>query len=94
MGKTQLIQAILSENSIHTFEDLVPLSINELNLLLNTKPAATAQVEVVGTASDKAYIGEARAKEIALEKAGVTVGSLVAYEIELDFNRGVMVRCV
>ena len=91
MGKAQLIQAILSENSIHTFEDLVPLSINELNLLLNTKPAATAQVEVVGTASDKAYIGEAMAKEIALEKAGVTVGSLVAYEIEMDFNHGVMV---
>jgi len=91
MGKAQLIQAILSENPLHTFEDLVPLSINELNLLLNTKPAATAQVEVVGTASDKAYIGEARAKAIALEKAGVTAASLVAYEIEMDFNRGVMV---
>ncbi len=91
MGKAQLIQAILSENSLHTFEDLVPLSINELNLLLNAKPAAATQVEVVGTASDKAYIGEARAKEIALEKAGVTADSLVAYEIEMDFNHGVMV---
>jgi len=90
-GKTQLIQAILSENPLHTFEDLVPLSINELNLLLNTKPAATTQVEVVGTASEKAYIGEARAKEIALDRAGVTAGSLTAYAIEMDFNHGVMV---
>ena len=91
MGKAQLIQAILSENPLHTFEDLVPLSINELNLLLNTKPAASTQVEVVGTASDKAYIGEARAKEIALEKAGVTADSLIGYEIEMDFNHGIMV---
>ena len=90
-GKAQLIQAILSENSLHTFEELAPLSINELNLLLNTKPAADSQVEIVGTASDKAYIGEAKAKEIALNKSGVTADSLTAYEIEMDFEHGIMV---
>ena len=90
-GKAQLIQAILSENPLHTFEDLVPLSINELNLLLSTKPAAATQVEVVGTASDRAYIGEAKAKEIALEKAGVTASSLIAYEIELDTDHGILI---
>ena len=91
MGKAQLIQAILSENSLHTFEDLVPLSINELNLLLNTKPDATTQVEVIGAASDRAYIGEAKAKEIALEKAGVSSDSLTAYEIEMDADHGIMI---
>ncbi|MBP8620255.1 MAG: PepSY domain-containing protein [Firmicutes bacterium] len=91
MGKAQLIQAILVENPLHTFEDLVPLSINELNLLLSTKPVSATQVEVVGTASDRAYIGETKAKEIALEKAGVTASSLIAYEIELDTDNGIMV---
>ena len=64
MGKAQLIQDVLSESSLHTFDELAHLSINELNLLLHTNPTATIQVETVGTASDKAYIGEAKAKEI------------------------------
>ncbi|MCR4963898.1 MAG: PepSY domain-containing protein [Firmicutes bacterium] len=91
MGKAQLIQAILAGNELHTFEDLVPLSIHELNLLLSTKPAAATQVEVVGTASDKAYIGETKAKEIAMEKAGISAGDLSAFEIELDTDNGILV---
>ncbi len=91
VGKAQLIQAVLGKNGTHTFEELAKLSINELNLLLRGEPGGEARVETVGTASDKAYIGEARAKEIALKKAGVSAGSLTAYEIELDFDDGAMI---
>ena len=90
-GKAQLIRDILDSNALYTFEELVPLSINELNLLLSTGQAAAPKVESVGTASDKAYIGEAKAKEIALNKAGVSAGDLTRYEIELDTHKGTMV---
>ena len=89
-GKAQLIGEILAQKPQHTFADLAPLSINELNLLRSHAPSEN-HVESVGTASDKAYIGEAKAKEIALNKAGVSAAALTDLEIEMDVEDGVMV---
>ena len=91
LGKAQLIQDVLTEDSRHTFEELAPLSINELNLLLQKESTGNTKVETLGTASDKAYIGETKAKEIALQKAGVAADSLISYKIELDTEWGNMV---
>lgn len=90
LGKAQLIQEILGKNSLHTFDELAPLSINELNILLG-KEGAETHVEVVGTASEKGYIGETKAKEIALTKAGVSESDLTFYTVGLDTHKGVMV---
>lgn len=90
-GKAQLIREIMAGNALHTFAELAPLTINELNLLLRAEAAAPTHVEITGTASDKAYIGEAKAKEIALQKAGVSADGLVKYEIELDTENGMMI---
>ncbi|MCI6604760.1 MAG: PepSY domain-containing protein [Clostridiales bacterium] len=91
LGKAQLIQDILSRSTLHTFDELAPLSINELNLLLGKETAAATQVTVVGTASEKGYIGEAKAKTVALERAGVTESELLLYKIGLDTHDGTMV---
>ena len=91
LGKAQLIQDILSRSTLHTFDELAPLSINELNLLLGKETAAATQVTVVGTASEKGYIGEAKAKTVALERAGVTESELLLYKIGLDTHQGAMV---
>lgn len=91
LGKAQLIQDILSRSTLHTFDELAPLSINELNLLLGKETAAATQVTVVGTASEKGYIGEERAKTVALERAGVTESELLLYKIGLDTHNGAMV---
>ena len=91
LGKAQLIQDILSRSTLHTFDELAPLSINELNLLLGKETAAATQVTVVGTASEKGYIGEAKAKTVALERAGVTESELLLYKIGLDTHNGAMV---
>ena len=91
LGKAQLIQDILSRSTLHTFDELAPLSIHELNLLLGKETAAATQVTVVGTASEKGYIGEAKAKTVALERAGVTESELLLYKIELDTHQGAMV---
>ena len=91
LGKAQLIQDILSRSTLHTFDELAPLSINELNLLLGKETAAATQVTVVGTASEKGYIGEAKAKTVALERAGVTESELLFCKVELDTHKGAMV---
>ena len=91
LGKAQLIQDILSRSTLHTFDELAPLSINELNLLLGKETAAATQVTVVGTASEKGYIGEEKAKTVALERAGVTERELLLYRIGLDTHNGTMV---
>lgn len=91
LGKAQLIQEIAAQSDLYTFEDLVRLSINELNLLRESGQIELNHIESVGAASDKAYIGEAKAKEKALAYAGVTASSISSYEIELDYENGVMV---
>ena len=91
LGKAQLIQDILSRSTLHTFDELAPLSINELNLLLGKETAAETQVTVVGTASEKGYIGEEKAKTVALERAGVTASELLFCKVELDTHQGAMV---
>ena len=94
LGKAQLIQQITQENSRYTFADLVPLSINELNLLRTSSQSTAqseAQVKSVGSASDKAYIGSDRAKEVAFERAGVSASKAANVSVEMDYEDGVMV---
>lgn len=91
LGKAQLIQQIISQTTLYSFEDLVPLSINELNLLTESGNLNLANVNSLGTASDKAYIGEEKAKQAALSHAGAAADKIARYEIELDFEHGTMV---
>lgn len=91
LGKAQLIQQITEQSSLYSFEALVSLSINELNLLTESGNLDLANVNSLGTASDKAYIGEKKAKQAAISHAGVSAEKITEYEIELDFEHGVMV---
>ena len=77
LGKVKIIKQIIANNNLLTFDQLASLSINELNLILKDENTS-------GTASQKAYIGEDKAKEIALNHANVT--SVTNYKIELDFD--------
>ena len=91
LGKAQLIQQIIDQSAFYSFEDLVPLSINELNLLTESGNLNLANVNSLGTASDKAYIGEEKAKQAALSHAGASADKLTEYGIELDYEHGAMV---
>ena len=90
-GKAQLVQQIVNQNGFYSFSDLAELSINELNLLSMSSSLNLTEVETTGTASDKAYIGEKSAKEIALTHAGVSESDIFKYEIEIDYDFGVIV---
>lgn len=90
-GKAQLIQEILNSTTRYAFEDLASLSINELNLLIAPTVQQTMQVSSLGSASDKAYIGEEAAKEAAFAHAGALAQDVPFYKIEMDVERGMMV---
>ena len=90
-GKAQLIGQILENTKEHTFEELAPLSINELNLILTTAGSGTDKVSSSGNASDKAYIGEKKALQAALTHAGVSEADIAFYSMDMDVENGVMV---
>ncbi len=72
VGKAQLINAIVSSDSRYTFEQLVPLTINELNLISRSGEMISAEVNANGTASNKGYINAEDAKKIALDYSGIS----------------------
>ena len=78
LGKVKIIKQIMANNNLLKFDQLADLSINELNLILKDNENTS------GTASEKAYIGEDKAKQIALNHANVT--NITNYKIELDFD--------
>lgn len=106
-GKAALIQAIVAgSNNTKTFEDLVGLSINELNLLYtaqaplegqtsgneqNSGAANATPITTSGSASQSAYIGLEAAKEAALKHAGVSASDATFVEAEYDYDDGRMV---
>ncbi len=91
LGKAQLIQQIISKDTRHTFEELVSLTINELNLLSKSGSITLDNVDSVGTASDKAYIGEKKAKAAALSHAGLSAEEITRYTCKLDSEDGIIV---
>ena len=91
LGKAQLIQEIVNQDPRYAFKDLAALSINDLNLLHNADVSTPDTIETVGSASDKAYIGEESAKAAALAHAGLSESDISRFEIEFDFEDGIMV---
>ena len=80
LGKAKLIKDIIANNNLLTYDQLANLSINELNLISSNND----NIKVEGNASDKAYIGYDKAKEIALNHANVT--DVTNYQVEMDYD--------
>lgn len=88
-GKARLIRQIVAQDPRYTAEDLVGLSINELNLILTTGSMELDQITSSGSASEKAYVGREAAIEAACAHAGVARPAYV--ECELDWEHGRMI---
>lgn len=94
VGKAKLINSVLeskitnAEGNLYTFESLATLSINELNVLLNSKETKVEKITYTGTASESGYIGKEKAKSIALTNAGTKESKVKKLEIEFDADSG------
>lgn len=89
VGKAAFIEKIIELNPTLKIEELASLSINELCLLANGR--AIDGTLSSGSTSDKAYIGAAKAKSIALSHAGLTESAVFDLDCELDYEYGKMV---
>ena len=76
--------------SSHSFEELAPLSINELNLIADGKTLSGIASDGAA-ASSKAYIGRDAAVDAALGHAGVTRSEVRKLDVDLDYEHGSMV---
>ena len=92
-GKAALIQTIVdASGGTQTFEQLVGLSINDLNLLSAGLTQTTATtLTSTGTASQGAYIGTEAAQTAALKHAGVSASAATIFKTEFDHEDGRMV---
>lgn len=90
-GKAQLIKAITDQSGRYVFEDLTELTINELNLISRNNSIELTDARTSGEASSKGYIGEAEALRIAMEYSGQDEYSVSDLEVEIDYEKGVMV---
>lgn len=91
VGKAKLIEQVVKEDSVYTFEDLVPLTINELNLISESGGTKLENITTIGTASSSAYIGDEAAKETAFRHAGIAAAEAVNVKCEMDWENGIMV---
>lgn len=87
-GKAALVETIAAQDPARKADDLAELSVTELTLLANG--AAIDGVTQTGSASDKAYIGADKAKEIAFAHAGVKAADARDIEADLDYEKGRM----
>jgi len=90
-GKAALINELIQQDNKLTFEELAPLSVHELALIIESKGFETKEVAKTGQASQKAYIGKEKAREIAFAHARVNSSQVTSEEIEFDVEDGIMV---
>lgn len=91
LGKATLVHTLTTANPLLPENELAALSINELNLLLESQGSASQSgIASVGNASEQAYIGSDRAKEIAAADAGASVDSIILKEVKIDYDDGVV----
>ncbi len=68
------------------YEQLAELNVNELKVILETKPITVSGIESSGSASDNAYIGREKALAAAYKKAGISEGEVLHTELEMDYE--------
>lgn len=90
-GKAKLILQITQQNTLYSFADLVPLTINELNLISESGGTKLENIDSIGTASASAYIGDTSAKAAACDHAGIPAENAERVKCELDWENGMMV---
>ncbi len=74
-----------------TFEDLVPMTVNDIALVAESRNIKDNTVTMTGHASDRGFIGLARALDAAMAYAGVEGPMVGRKKASLDCRRGVMV---
>lgn len=90
-AKAELIYEIALLDPRVTVEDLAKLSINDLNLFLESKNYSIDKVDKVGKASDLEYITKSVAYQLALADINENAIDVIEYEIDFEQEDGSIV---
>ena len=90
-GKAQLILEYTKARPQYTAADLAGLTVNELNLLIQSSGTVMNETDAHGQASEKNYIGAEKAVQIALNHFGKTETEVQNLEKELETENGILV---
>ena len=91
LGKAALIQEVVTQDPTLTFDDLAPMTINEIALIAASRDVSGTSVTLSGTASNKAYLGQEEVLNLVYGHAGVAAEDVVKFEVELDSKNGTMI---
>ncbi len=84
VGKVTLIQKLISKSPNYDFEDLIHLSISDLNTLIHYKNIDIKNVTFDGEKSQSGYLTNEEAKQIVLTHGQVNKDELDYYEDDLN----------
>lgn len=93
-GRMSLINKIIEMNPAYTVQDLVYLTVNELNVLISAQGSVPESVSTKGTVSQAAYIGMDKAIEIALADQQLSLDTVIGLETEITILNSRMVYAV
>ena len=86
IGRAQLITELIALDSTYNIEELAKLNVTQLNLLLGNSENTIPGIQRMGQASQKEYIGEEKAKEIALKSVKASATEISDYTMEIDYR--------
>lgn len=90
-GKAALIDLLVNQENNLQYGDLAKLSINDINLLIAAQQAKPQGVSTSGQVSSKAYIGEDKAKSIAINFVKVDESTIRLIKVKMDYEDGKMI---
>lgn len=92
-GKAQLIAQILVQDAFLNYDELAPLTVQELNVL-RMSLCIEAAIQCTGSANLYSYIGEDRAKEICLADAQTEETAVAELTVTFDCYNGSIIYLV
>lgn len=94
VGKVTLIQKLIEKSSNYDFEDLVHLSISDLNTLIHYKNINFKTVTIDGVKSHNGYLTSEEAKQEALTHAQVNESNIKEYYDDLNVKNNQLIYVI
>ncbi|WP_373154172.1 PepSY domain-containing protein [Clostridium sp. AUH-JLR23] len=94
VGKVTLIQKLINVSPNYDFEDLIHLSINDLNTLIHYKHLNFKSITIDGVESHSGYLTNEQVKSKVLQHAHVNEESVYEYRDDLDVQDNQLIYIV
>lgn len=94
IGKVTLIQELMQQNPDYEFENLMHLTINDLNILVHFNNIQFQTITIDGVESHSGYKTSNEVKQSVLEHAHIDIKDIIEYQYYLDCKEGQLIYSV